>query len=456
MHVALWDTRKQGIAKDFAGGYGVGMYAGAGGLPGRLIRHAFRRDRRPVALAFAYLAAIARQLGHTVEYYVDRLPADADVVIFHPALATLHVERQAIARLLERRPPPRVLVTGPLARALPEAFAGLEVTRVEGEAERLFWQWDEVLAHGPGAIQVGSVARLDDLPLPDWSLFQPRRFRVGYDFWRFPTAYIQQSRGCTLGCDYCPYIAWDNTTRFRDPQCVAEEMRQGMRDHGFQSFKFRDPLFGLDRDRTMRLAELIGELPGRVQFSIESRLDLLPAELLVALRRVGLTSVTFGIERPDVATLRAHRRAPIGDDRQRAFIELCRRLDIRTVAGFLLGFPHDTGSTIRAVARYAQSLNPTYANFNIVTPYPGTRFFDDVRGQIASFDYSRYDVYTPVLEYEHLTHAEVTALHAKAFVGFYFRWKYARDNLRLLWPRLGRLVPQSRPEMEPPQSARAA
>ena len=56
MQIVLWDTRKNDVQKDFAGGLGVGMYPGGGGIRGRIIRHFYKRDFRPVALNFAYLA----------------------------------------------------------------------------------------------------------------------------------------------------------------------------------------------------------------------------------------------------------------------------------------------------------------------------------------------------------------------------------------------------------------
>jgi anaerobic magnesium-protoporphyrin IX monomethyl ester cyclase len=266
-------------------------------------------------------------------------------------------------------------------------------------------------------------------------LFSPHTFRVSYDFSRFPTALVQQSRGCTLSCDYCPYIVLEKTTRFRRPENVVAEMAAGIRQHGFRSFKFRDPLFGLDRRRVAELADRIRHLPRKIQFSIETRTDLLREGTLRALRAAGLTSITFGVETPDEATLREHRRVPTADDAQRRFIALCRELGIRTVAGFMIGFPDDTAERIDGVLRYAQSLNPTFANFNIVTPYPGTEFFRQVKPQIADFDYSRYSVYTPVLRYTHLTAERLSSLHARCFQKFYFRSRWLEAAGPVLWPR---------------------
>jgi radical SAM superfamily enzyme YgiQ (UPF0313 family) len=300
------------------------------------------------------------------------------------------------------------------------------------------WKLDEVLDRPHATVQLGVIDDLDRLPMPDWSPFGPKKFRVGYDFWRFPTAYIQASRGCTFKCNYCPYILLDNSTRFRSPEAVAEEMARGVERWGFRSFKFRDPLFGLDRGQVHRLVELIGRLPKKVQFSIETRIELMPLELLRAMRKVGLTSITVGVETPDAATLKNYRRAIIAGDRQREFIENCRRLGIRTVAGFLIGFPEDTEQTIRGVDRYARELNPTYANFNVVTPYPGTEFHANEKrlGRIADLDFSHYSSYEPLMKYEHLAPADLQRLHAKCFNHFFFRWDYLRENASLLWPML--------------------
>lgn len=437
MEVVIWDTGKLDVSKDFAGGYGVGLYPRGGGLAGAVIRRFYTRDRRPVALLYAHLAGAMRDLGHDVSYCVDRIPTrQADLYVFCPSLITLNLERRAITDLLGRIPSARVLVVGSVASVMPEAFTDLDVTVVQGEAEQLFWRLDDVLNHPGGTTQVGVVKDLDSLPLPDWSPFAPRRFRIGYDFRQFPTALIQASRGCPMQCNYCPYIVLDNSIRFRDPEAVAEEMRYGITRWGFRSFKFRDPLFGASHSRLFRLAELIGRLPHRVQFSIETRIDVMRPETLRALKRVGLSSITVGIETPDDQTLRSYRRAPVEGDRQREFLDVCRRLGIRTVAGFMIGFPSDTDHSIRNVLDYAMELNPTFANFNVVTPYPGTPFFQQIRSQIADFDYSRYTVYTPVLKYEHLTPERVSWWVAKCFRRFYFRWSYLSDNAAVLWPRL--------------------
>ena len=109
------------------------------------------------------------------------------------------------------------------------------------------------------------------------------------------------------------------------------------------------------------------------------------------------------------------------------------------MGGFLIGFPEDTEESIQRVRLYAQDLNPTYANFNVVTPYPGTAFYERMRPQIEDADLSHYTVYTPVLKYQHLTRRRMEELVAKCFHRYYFRWAYVRENASLLWPALRKL-----------------
>jgi radical SAM superfamily enzyme YgiQ (UPF0313 family) len=438
LHIVLWDTRHGGAFKDFAGGYGVGQFRGRG-LRAKIIERFYRNDFRSPPLAYGYLAAGLAKLGHRINYCLEDTPP-ADVYIFNPALMTLPYELEVIRRLNASSPQTKVLVVGTVASTMPDSFAGLDCRVLKGEPEQLITKFDEALAAGAQQVSIGTVTDLDSLPFPDWSAFPYWQFRVGYDFWKFPTAYVQSSRGCTLSCSYCPYIILENKVRTRSPERVVDEIRHDIEEYGFQSFKFRDPLFGAKRKHAEELAERIGKLPHKIQFSVESRIELLSRDVLEMLRDVGLTSVTVGIETPSRETLVKYKRAPVKDDKQSQFVALCRSLGIRVIAGFMIGFPEDTRQTIRAVLRYAKQVNPFAANFNVCTPYPGTGFIDEISSQIAGRDWSRYDVYTPNLKYDHLTSEEVTELHQDCFRQYYFRWAYLHNNWQFLLPRLHCLV----------------
>ena len=222
-----------------------------------IVRWFYRRDRRPAALLFAHLAAVFARLGHRVKYVVDQPPRGADLYVFNPSLITLDLERQVIARLLAEEPQARVLVVGTTASMLPQEFEDLGVTVVQGEAEQLLWRLDEVLDSPAAKVQLGVIEDLDRLPLPDWSPLGPARFRIGYDFWRFPTGLIQASRGCRFKCNYCPYLVLDNPRASAIRRRSSRKSGTASAAGAFSSFKFRDPLFGLSRERTCRIIDQI-------------------------------------------------------------------------------------------------------------------------------------------------------------------------------------------------------
>lgn len=467
MLIALWDTRKVEAAKDMAGGLGLGPHPRAAGWRQRLWTWFRGRDRRPVALVFAHLAAIFARLGHRVVYARDRLVRDADLYVFCPSLPTLHVERQAIARVLTEAPGARVLVVGPAASVLPAAFECPGVTVVRGDPEQLLWTLDEVLARPDAVVGLGALEELDRVPLPDWTPFAPRKFRIHREFWRFPTALVEMGRGCQDGCGDCAQTILEGGVRFRDPEAVVEEIAHGVARWGFRSFRFCDPCFGRSAEHTYRLVDLLGRLARPIQFSIETRPELLPPELLRALKRVGLTCVRVSIQAPEAVGLKAPRtrgsasQASGDDQRRQAFFAECRAAGVRTAAAFLIGFPQDTTDSIHRVRSYAESLNPTFAEFNLVAPSPDARLSREVHGRVADFGRPRRlpaVAHHPWLSDDQLRHLQAECVHH-----FYFRWQYLSDNASLLWPLLGRLLfgaarpgdADAGPEQAPPPVANA-
>jgi len=62
-----------------------------------------------------------------------------------------------------------------------------------------------------------------------------------------------------------------------------------------------------------------------------------------------------------------------------------------------------------------------------------------MRDRLGEVDFSRFNVYTPLIRYDHLTPERVEWLLAKCFRRYYFRWEYLRQNAALLWPALRRI-----------------
>ncbi len=217
------------------------------------------------------------------------------------------------------------------------------------------------------------------MPWPDWSPFDYRRFSIKYDFWKFPTAFVQLSRGCTFTCNYCPYIIVENKTRFRDPQNVVAEIQHGFERYGFRSFKFRDPLFGLNRRIAWQLADSIRRLPYKIQFSIEGRIDLLREDTLHELQRAGLTSITVGIETPDEKGLLECNKKQNNNRDMVDSVKCIQRTGLEVQGGFIVGFDSDTPSIFQRQIDFIQKSGIVTAMVGLLQAPPGTRLYERLK-----------------------------------------------------------------------------
>ena len=194
---------------------------------------------------------------------------------------------------------------------------------------------------------------------------------------------------------------------------------------------FRDPLFTLDRDRCLALSAAIRSRGLRFTFTCETRLDSLDELLLRELRAAGLTAVSFGVETISQATLRKVARRPIPEPHQRAVVEGCRRLGVTTVAYYVFGFLQDDWSTISATIDYAISLGTTFAQFKLLTPYPGTPLWKQLAPLVYETDWQRFDGYTPTFRHPNLSARELRFLLGAAYARFYARPSFLANLWRL-------------------------
>ena len=87
----------------------------------------------------------------------------------------------------------------------------------------------------------------------------------------------------------------------------------------------------------------------------------------------------------------------------------------------MFGFPTETEEDRLKTIAFAKTLNPTYASFHKVTPYPGTPLFEVVR--------DRYNA--PFLNSQTEEH-EIALLNQtlrQALLKFYVRWQYIYNNI---------------------------
>jgi len=220
------------------------------------------------------------------------------------------------------------------------------------------------------------------------------------------------------------------TARFRAAGApyVVDEIQHHQKTCGVRSFVFRDNIFSINKKKTVELCEEILRRGVRVEFSCETRTDCLTEELLELLYRAGLRAIHLGIESPEDDIVRKNGRKPIQESRQEKIIRICERLGIKVFGFYILGFIQDTPETMQRTIDYAKRLNTCLAQFDIMTPYPGTEYFEEVRDRILTENWKEYTSYHPVMRLDHVDPETLLQFKQKAYREYYFRWRWLAKN----------------------------
>src|SRR5438552_7343455 len=325
----------------------------------------------------AYIAAILARAGHETLWTRGEM-VDGDVALVLSSLVD-HKAETAWADGMRARGL-KVGFMGITASKMPELFRDHCDFILNGEPEA------GVMRMAQGDIPSGIVVSeqiddLDSLPFPRWDLVTEDRGRkLGIKWSSRPVGGgypLLASRGCPEFCTYCPhrilagYRARSIANTADEPERLCDQVPRPY-------IIFRDPLVTEPRNRCIALCDEIQARGLTLTFEAETRLDRLDVELLDKLYDAGFRAMSFGVESTDPATLKKSGRRPIPRTHQREIIDHCRRKGIVTAAFYVLGFLQDDCNSIAATIDYATDLGSTFAQFKILTPYPGTPMFKQI------------------------------------------------------------------------------
>ncbi len=434
--IDLKDPRDLVVDKTIAGGMGTATRYGKGLFTNALTR-AKARLIRLLPYNVAYVAALLEAQGHEVVYRSDGRIVDYDLAVVFTAIPSRDVDAAFVGRLRRRRVPS--IVTGTIAGVAPGAYRGAAMI-VKGEPEGFFrhpgWverlgAWEDSPAR---VVAVQPVADLDALPFPDWSIFPRLESRYAVISLTRTVLPVVTSRGCPYSCGYyCPYpLGEGRAMRYRSPDSVVAEVRRLRERYGVTAVKFRDPIFTLDRHRTLALLDAMTARAPRFLWGCETHLSRLDETLLSRMARAGCRMIQTGIETTNLRALEVSRRKTASVDHQRRMLEVCRDLGIKVAIYFIVGLPEDTLETMRANLEYAATLPAAYLQVTACTPYPGTRFFEDVKDRLVTDNWRMFDQYTPVLRYDGFGSDDLVEVMSYGYRRFYLRQSWPRDFLAAL------------------------
>lgn len=258
------------------------------------------------------------------------------------------------------------------------------------------------------------LKNLDTLPMPRRDL--TARYRKGYFHlvWR-PTALIVTSVGCPHGCNFCPCpVLTGRRVLRRSPHLVVEELKQITEPYIYAG---DDNIF-FDYHHAMTICAEIRAAQLHKQYYVLSRVDEIVKhpDLVERWAEIGLKKVFLGLESFSDDDLRSLSKSSSVARNNRA-IEILQANKVDPMGAFIIQ-PTYVKADFDNLLRYMDRMKIFYNEFTILTPFPGTDFYERVKDEITSDDRRVFDLAHAVLP---------TTLPLNEFYSLYSRL-YRRAN----------------------------
>jgi len=275
---------------------------------------------------------------------------------------------------------------------------------------------------------------LDVLPYPAWDLIHTDLYFRNSSLLLSEEAMLAKrrldiaaSRGCSFACKFCYHLGviGDLKTHYRpdgqldvgfDNLGVSRTLRWHSVEYIVDMVKYAKSKWDIDfvdfldenlvamhwaspnRDWLFRLSEAwvdAGLQPKCVRQGVEhdpekcregihvggaAHAGLIQPEILKAMKRMGFTYVTYGLESFDDRLLKEMGKAATGALNERA-VKITMDHGIRPIPNQIIGFPDEDFESIRTNMRMWQKLGVVVSPF-LCTPYPGSQYYYEYKDKI--------------------------------------------------------------------------
>ncbi len=264
---------------------------------------------------------------------------------------------------------------------------------VRGEGEWTLLELLSALEKGGGLHHInginfkenGQVIRTPDRSLGNLSELPPLNFGLlPYEFVKEGYSYGMMSRGCAFNCTFCADNRfWKGVRRFPLSRIIHE---METLEHVYKSpmVAIEDNMVYLGSEQFSELCREIKQRKIRLgpQFYVLTRTDcIIDSQGMKDMEGTGICNVVLGIETgsPKVLKMMNKKTSP------ETIISGCEKLmkyDLVSIGLWMIGHPGDSAEESEHSLELLRHLLDkgflSKANFSYFTPWPGTRFFEDM------------------------------------------------------------------------------
>lgn len=411
-------------------------------------------------LGTLYVAASLREAGHEVRFYNGAFMKHEKILDeindFRPALVGIYSTTFGWPRAVKTAKAIKQIddtiftcAGGPYPTAVKQACfsnsEGVIDAIVYGEAEKtmqelalaledhqslntiqglIFSQAGNVITNSPREL----MEDLNSLPMPARDLLgkeEANYLPPPATYKRTPVAVMITSRGCNRRCIFCSQFDTQRKggtrgVRYRSVDNVLAEIESCLQQ-GYREIKFIDDTFAASYDRAMEICQGIKARGLKFSWFASACSNQVDKPLLQAMKDAGCWAVLFGAESGVQKNLNTLKKG-IKLEHIRAAVKTAKQVGLRVSTPFIIGIPGETYADALKTIDFAIELNPDFANFHALTPFPGTPLHNNIEkygsisNQLEDYSYqgAAFVPYT-------MSRQQIQELRQLAFKRFYGR-----------------------------------
>ena len=203
---------------------------------------------------------------------------------------------------------------------------------------------------------------------------------------------VQAGRGCPNTCSFCSVACLYKGHYIKKPlEEVVRDIKQ-VKELGFKKFLLLDDNIFSDREYLDKLLIEIKKLNMQWMSQCDIRIGR-ENELLKKLADSGCTTLSFGLESISKESLKGMNKSWVNPLEYTELIQNIHSHGIDVSTEMVVGGEGDTLQSIRDTKRFIENNKITVPRFYILTPIPGTKFFEDMTkaGRIIKEDIYSFD-----------------------------------------------------------------
>ena len=234
-------------------------------------------------------------------------------------------------------------------------------------------------------INKGEAIDLDRLPFPARHFFPNNKNPNLNLYWDGFCQYkhsvqMHASRGCPFRCDFCLWnqvIYKNGKYRYFSAERIVDEMEEVVKKYGAKEIYFDDDTFTANKKQVLEICRQIKKRNFKIYWSVMGDAMVSDEEMVQEMAEAGCIGIKFGVESGNKEILKRIGK-PIDFTKVKKFAEWCSRNKIKTHATFTFGLSGETKKTMQETLDFAKELDVDSVQFSITTPFPGTRYFEQL------------------------------------------------------------------------------